>query len=542
MAAASLTTIRIIPIRRPHPDRAECRANLVGSWQIQFLGSTWDDQAKKLGLADFSPVSQDKAAWNLAAETYKAQTQARSLLRCNSRPKARSRKARPDVAAALNGAPAAQPGAVGGPGAVTPAGQRVLGQMMSPLPMGGRPMQMQPPQQAQAAPPLPSSQVSPDPMAPAAPPAQPSDNLPVMAGGSADAVQPGQGGPSVQQLMQAAQNPWLKPEQRALVNGLLAQKMKQQDPAYALDLADKKVKLQLEQQQLGGNFRGDSMDAQAWNILQTADPSSRQYATAYSIVSQPKTQLVQTANGMVSVQVPPQLPAWLKAPGDAGGPAGPVAGQAPAVPGAAAPSTTAVPQGASAPATPGAAIPGTKQPATEMQARNGAIGHILLNEVPTLGKTFQALADPKGQFLSLLGAAGNPWQSEDYQRAASSVAASVANVLYSLSGASSNPDEVRKQVDVLTPKFGDKPGTITDKLTRFKTYVRSIASEANDPQLKQDVEDAISQMDAPVAPDAGGVPGAPKADAVQSGARPRATNPKTGETVEWDGTQWAPVK
>jgi hypothetical protein len=444
-------------------------------------------------------------------------------------------QARPDVAAALNGAPAAQPGAVGGPGAVTPAGQRVLGQMMSPLPMGGRPMQMQPPQQAQAAPPLPSSQVSPDPMAPAAPPAQPSDNLPVMAGGSADAVQPGQGGPSVQQLMQAAQNPWLKPEQRALVNGLLAQKMKQQDPAYALDLADKKVKLQLEQQQLGGNFRGDSMDAQAWNILQTADPSSRQYATAYSIVSQPKTQLVQTANGMVPVQVPPQLPAWLKAPGDAGGPAGPVAGQAPAVPGAAAPSTTGVPQGASAPATPGAAIPGTKQPATEMQARNGAIGHILLNEVPTLGKTFQALADPKGQFLSLLGAAGNPWQSEDYQRAASSVAASVANVLYSLSGASSNPDEVRKQVDVLTPKFGDKPGTITDKLTRFKTYVRSIASEANDPQLKQDVEDAISQMDAPVAPDAGGVPGAPKAGAVEDGYRFKGGDPA-------DQKNWEPVQ
>jgi muramidase (phage lysozyme) len=42
--------------------------------KYQFLGSTYDDQAKKLGLTDFSPVSQDKAAWNLAAETYKAKT------------------------------------------------------------------------------------------------------------------------------------------------------------------------------------------------------------------------------------------------------------------------------------------------------------------------------------------------------------------------------------------------------------------------------------------------------------------------------------
>ncbi len=42
--------------------------------KYQFLGSTWDDQAKKLGLTDFSPESQDKGAWNLAAETFKAKT------------------------------------------------------------------------------------------------------------------------------------------------------------------------------------------------------------------------------------------------------------------------------------------------------------------------------------------------------------------------------------------------------------------------------------------------------------------------------------
>lgn len=42
--------------------------------KYQFLGSTWDDQAKKLGLTDFSPASQDKAAWNLAAESYRNAT------------------------------------------------------------------------------------------------------------------------------------------------------------------------------------------------------------------------------------------------------------------------------------------------------------------------------------------------------------------------------------------------------------------------------------------------------------------------------------
>lgn len=139
--------------------------------------------------------------------------------------------ARPDVAAALNGP---QPGAVGGPEATTPAGQRVLAQMMSPLPMGGNPMQMQP----AATEPAPAQVAQAQPMAPVG------DNLPVMAGGSSDAIQPGQGGPSVQQLMQAAQNPWLKPEQRALVNGLLAQKMKQNDPATLLEM--EKTRLDME--------------------------------------------------------------------------------------------------------------------------------------------------------------------------------------------------------------------------------------------------------------------------------------------------------
>ncbi|UIY28689.1 glycoside hydrolase family 104 protein [Neorhizobium galegae] len=42
--------------------------------KYQFLKGTWDQYAKKLGLKDFSPESQDLAAWELAKDSYKAET------------------------------------------------------------------------------------------------------------------------------------------------------------------------------------------------------------------------------------------------------------------------------------------------------------------------------------------------------------------------------------------------------------------------------------------------------------------------------------
>lgn len=47
--------------------------------KYQFENSTWNNEAKKLGLSDFSPQSQDMAAWDLANTTYEKQT-GRSLL------------------------------------------------------------------------------------------------------------------------------------------------------------------------------------------------------------------------------------------------------------------------------------------------------------------------------------------------------------------------------------------------------------------------------------------------------------------------------
>jgi flagellar protein FlgJ len=68
-------------------------------------------------------------------------------------------------------------------------------------------------------------------------------NLPVMAGGSADAIQPGKNGPSLQMLLQAAQNPWLNDTQKAVVQMMLKQKMDEQDPMRSLEMQYKRAQI-----------------------------------------------------------------------------------------------------------------------------------------------------------------------------------------------------------------------------------------------------------------------------------------------------------
>lgn len=59
--------------------------------------------------------------------------------------------------------------------------------------------------------------------------------IPVTAGGNAGVAQPGQG-PSLQQLYEAAQNPWLNDTQRAIIGAEIERQQQVADPLRQLQL------------------------------------------------------------------------------------------------------------------------------------------------------------------------------------------------------------------------------------------------------------------------------------------------------------------
>lgn len=441
---------------------------------------------------------------------------------------------RPDVAAALNGAPAPAPGAVGGPEATTPAGQRVLGQMMSPLPMGGQSMQMQPPQQAQAAPPLPSSQVSPDPMAPAAPPAQPSDNLPVMAGGSADAVQPGQGGPSVQQLMQAAQNPWLKPEQRALVNGLLAQKMKQQDPATLLEMEKNRLdmeKTRIETERLRNPQMTPAEKARLDLDTQKfqADQKKLMELSPGTTVFDPSTkQPVYSAPKENAKPAGVQEYEYAKAQGFPGTYADWEASKKGGMSLQVDPTTGEVTfqQG------------GNIKPMTEAQSKDTTFATRAAGALPLLDKFGDSLTSLSQSAGGQVPMVGNYLKSPEYQQAEQAGKEFLQAILRKDTGAAITAGETAEYGSVYLPRPGDSPELLAQKKAS-RTRALEAMKAGMTPQAILAQEKALAASPnapgAPVAPAAPGVPGAPKAGAVEDGYRFKGGDPA-------DQKNWEPVQ
>lgn len=437
--------------------------------KYQFLGSTWQDQAGKLGLADFSPANQDKAAWNLAAETYKGKTgqdldavlqsgdpaalanvgkvlnpiwtslpggieqgtntdwfvstyqralnagaspaQAQQMAQqeqtqpvqvASLDPSAGVAKATqvppmpeeyaktglsPEAWAKMN-APtggqgiAAKPAVPAQPNGVPqgagtppqPAAQRVLAAMMTPKPMAYAPQEAKPayPQVTAALEKAAQPQAQ-----PAAP--NPATARVAQALGGAEAyrgtaidsdmpghapLQPGEAGPTIQQLMQAASDPWLSEQQRGMVNMMLEQKMQSADPIRQLQLQKLQKELGTPQKQWqklddntlfdpatgetksigktntgGFRFEGNSVEAQSLNGLMDSGaltPEQAQQLGAGKTITNPAdgSVMFMTPQGVFGQAAPgaPATPVTPQAAPAASPSPSPVPAQPPVVP------------------------------------------------------------------------------------------------------------------------------------------------------------------------------------------------------------------
>jgi hypothetical protein len=267
------------------------------------------------------------------------------------------------------------------------------------------------------------------------------------------------------------------------------------------DLARDKFEFETQPASGGFQFGGNSVEAQALNGLINSGqltPEEAQQLAAGKTVTDPETGAIifLTPQGVFGRSAQGGEPQPIAADGGAG---------------AAAPAAPSADVGA---ATRPGVLPITKgkpgKLATEGERRNRSLYSVVAPELQIVEENFDALADMWNQGASKLPMSDFATTPE-YQMAANSLQTIVSSYLYSVSGATATPDEVKKQTAILTPKPGESEVSIASKKRRVRSMV-----------------DAIRQSGGQWSPEVGG--GMESAPAAPAEAAPRLRfNPTTGE-------------
>lgn len=128
------------------------------------------------------------------------------------------------------------------------------------------------------------------------------------------------------------------------------------------------------------------------------------------------------------------------------------------------------------------AAPKEPKAPTEDERKNRQLLLETARELPIAIKSYSSLTEASNQLATRLlpESVSGFATSEGYQRAHNSVSKIVASYLYSVSGATANPGEVKTLTDGLMPKPGEKPLSLTDKRARLQTMVEAIKLRANE--------------------------------------------------------------
>lgn len=118
---------------------------------------------------------------------------------------------------------------------------------------------------------------------------------------------------------------------------------------------------------------------------------------------------------------------------------------------------------------------GRKAP-TEDQAKNLQLYGRASQQLPIVLKNFDALSSMGNQAA---GALHPSLASGEYQEASNALTDIAASYLYSVSGATASPGEVKNLVSTVTPRVGESSKSVADKKARIQQMVDSIRVRAN---------------------------------------------------------------
>ena len=285
-------------------------------------------------------------------------------------------------------------------------------------------------------------------------------------------------------------------------------RMQPKDPATTADITNYEYGLKhpdFAGSGEGAPFDGTGMEAQIGNILLKGDPSTAEYAYAYSLATQPKITMQQTPQGLVPVYETPNLQGIRQPTYQGGGQPspmqpGPVSSRAyggdvaPIGSFGGAPSlATGQPQGG---ISTGAALPGTAARPTEAAARAGILTGNLLYDVPIVLQNFDALSDLKSRTLGQLPGIGPAFQSDEYKSASQALGNSVLNIVYGLSGAQASNEEKANNAAGMTPTVFDGPNQIAEKKGRLVNFLQGIAQQSGDPEKQRQAQEILKSLGA----------------------------------------------
>ena len=174
------------------------------------------------------------------------------------------------------------------------------------------------------------------------------------------------------------------------------------------------------------------------------------------------------------------------------------------------------------------------KPMTEFQGKAALYGtrmqnsHGILNDleekISTTGLAVKRNVQDWPVVGGILGAAGNAMLSKEQQAVEQAQRDFVNATLRQESGAVINPNEFENATRQYFPQPGDSPALVKQKRDNRELAIKGF-------ERMSGKEGALAIQDI-----------RSKRGASPDSARPRATNPQTGETLEFDGKQWVPAR